>query len=173
MLDMTRINAGRFNVLPTPCDLASIARNVVEEQRAISHREIALSGDEAALPILAESERIWQALTNLINNAVKYSAAPAPIQVTLAKRTDGDGAWARLAVHDRGCGIPPDHLPRVFERFYRASVTHQLAPQQQDGLGLGLYITHAIIIAHGGRIWAESVVGEGSTFFIELPLAAE
>ncbi len=173
MLDMTRIHAGRFAVQAVPCDLAKIVRNVADEQHTISQRDICVSGSEQPIPILGESERLWQALTNIIQNAIKYSIAPAPVVVAMTTHREDGRAWARVAVTDRGCGIPAEHLPRLFERFYRASVSYQVAPQQQDGLGLGLFIAHAIIDAHGGRLRATSELNVGSTFTIDLPLVEE
>jgi PAS domain S-box-containing protein len=170
MFDMTRINGGVFTITPAPCDLAAIVRNVAEEQQSISQRDVLLAGADAPISVTADSERIWQALTNLISNAIKYSPAPAPVTVTLMP-FDVDGVpWVRVTVDDRGIGIPADHLPHLFERFYRASVTYQMAPQQYDGLGLGLYITQAIIAAHGGHLTATSEVGVGSTFTVDLPV---
>lgn len=170
MYDMTRINSGVFAITPAPCDLAAIVRNVAEEQHAISQRDVAVTGADAPLPASVDSERIWQALTNLISNAIKYSAAPAPVIVTMMP-FDKDGTpWVRIAIEDRGIGIPADHLPRLFERFYRASVTLQMTPQQHDGLGLGLYITHAIVAAHGGTLTVASEVDVGSVFTMELPV---
>lgn len=171
MLDMTRISSGRFSIQLAPCDLAKLVRDVVAEQYAISKREISVVGTDAPIPALADSERLWQVLTNLISNAIKYSAAPAPVEITVSQHRPQGMPWVRISVQDRGCGIPADNLPHLFERFYRASVSYQLEPQQQDGLGLGLYIAHAIVQSHGGRLSVESVVDVGSTFTCELPLA--
>jgi two-component system phosphate regulon sensor histidine kinase PhoR len=170
MFDMTRINSGVFVITPAACDLAAIVRNVAEEQQTISQRDMLVVGADAPLTITADSERLWQALTNLISNAIKYSAAPATVEVTMMPILSDGAPWVRITVADRGIGIPPDHLPRLFERFYRASVTYQMAPQQHDGLGLGLYISQAIIASHGGRLTATSEVGVGSTFIVELPV---
>jgi signal transduction histidine kinase len=174
MINMTRINAGVFVIEPAPTDLASIVRDVVAEQANLTRRDITLTGADDPLPLAGEDEKLWQALTNLINNAIKYSPAPAPVTVTVSRFTEADGApWVRVAVRDQGVGIPADQVEHVFDRFYRASISKGMERQQQDGLGLGLYITRAIILGHGGRIYAAATLGEGSTFTIELPLRKE
>ena len=171
MLNMTRISAGRFSVDLAPTDIAKILRNVVAEQYTLTKRDIELVGADQPIPAQADDERLWQAFTNLISNAIKYSPAPAPVAITVTPFAEANGApWLRIAVRDAGVGIPAEQLDHVFDRFYRASVAQKMERQQQDGLGLGLYITRAIVESHGGRIHAASTLGAGSTFTIELPL---
>ena len=100
-----------------------------------------------------------QIFTNLVSNAVKFTGPGG--RITLSGRTIGDRL--EFAVADTGIGIPPEHQPRLFERFYRA------AKMSYGGLGLGLYITRDIVERHGGRIWADSTPGKGSTFHVVLP----
>ena len=116
-----------------------------------------------AVPVVGcwDPDRLGQVLDNLLGNAVKYSARGEEVTIQVAA-LDGE---ARLQVTDRGAGIPPEVLPRLFERFYRADHTGG-----SSGLGLGLYIARMLVEAHGGRIWAESEVGRGSAFTIALPL---
>ncbi len=102
-------------------------------------------------------------LLNLVGNALKYSAGGTAVRVSAAA---SDGA-IRVSVADRGDGVAADDLPHVFERFYRGKNT-----PRSDGLGLGLYLVRLLVEAHGGRVWAESAVGAGSTFFVSLPVAA-
>lgn len=109
--------------------------------------------------------RIEQVLDNLLENAQKYSAGD-PVEVR-AWSEDGE---ARIAVTDHGIGIPADNLPRIFDRFFRASNVDSRA---RAGMGLGLFICRRIVEEHDGRIWAESEPGEGSTFHIALPLHAD
>ncbi len=171
MINMTRINEGVFVIERDAADAANILRNVVTEQTTVTHRDIALIGADDPIPLQADGEKLWQAYTNLISNAIKYSPAPAPIAVTVTQFTEADGApWLRVAVRDEGTGIAPDQVAHVFDRFFRAAVAKGMERQQQDGLGLGLYITRAIIESHGGRIAATSVLSVGSTFTIELPV---
>ncbi len=115
--------------------------------------------------------RFAQLLDNLISNAIKYSRPETPILVTIAVEDAGAAgreATGKVSVADHGIGIPPEQLARVFERFYRVGGTADAVA----GQGLGLSICKEIVMAHGGRIWAESKgPGHGSTFSFTLPLA--
>jgi signal transduction histidine kinase len=109
-----------------------------------------------------DQRRIEEVVQNLLNNAVKYSPVGGRIEV----RLETDQANATVTVRDSGAGLEKDDVPHVFERFYRGQSMRRL-----EGTGLGLYICHAIVTAHGGRIWAESHgPGHGSTFGFTLPL---
>jgi two-component system phosphate regulon sensor histidine kinase PhoR len=103
-------------------------------------------------------------LTNLVHNAVKFT--PPGGQITVGARPAGE--HVTISVQDTGVGIPADDVPRIFERFYKAD-----RARSGGGTGLGLAIAKHIVQGHGGRIWAESVEGEGSTFFFTLPVATE
>jgi signal transduction histidine kinase len=111
--------------------------------------------------VVADGERIAQALSNLVGNAVKFSPAGNEVTVKAAER-DGD---VIVSVADNGPGMTPDQLAHAFDRFWQSRRT------DREGAGLGLAITKGIIDAHGGRIWAESEVGRGSTFHFTLPVA--
>jgi signal transduction histidine kinase len=117
----------------------------------------------AGLPdVAADTDRLERILTNLLTNALRYSFPETRVLVK-ARRTD---KGVVISVTDKGVGIAPADLPRVFERFYRVKDAGK-----PEGLGLGLYITKMLIEAHGGRIWVESELGKGSTFYFTLPLA--
>lgn len=107
-----------------------------------------------------DRERILQALSNLVGNAVKFSHAGQTICID-AREVEGEIV---ISVADEGPGIEPEALPAVFDRYVKGD-------QGREGVGLGLYITHGIVEAHGGRIWAESQLGAGSRFAFTLPLA--
>jgi signal transduction histidine kinase len=112
--------------------------------------------------------RIEQVLTNLIENALKYSPHDQYVEVRVWK--DADTAEARLSVEDRGIGIPLEDQPLIFERFHRA---RNVDDRSFVGMGLGLYIARGIVEQHGGRIWVDSRPGVGSTFHVVLPLVEE
>ena len=116
--------------------------------------------------VTGDRDRLIQVVSNLVNNAVKYS--PDGGTVTISSRAEG--AFALLTVSDTGLGIPPDEIAHVFERFRRV---RSGAAQAIAGTGLGLTIVKQIVEMHGGKIWVESAVGHGSAFHFTVPLAAE
>jgi signal transduction histidine kinase len=165
LLDVSRLQKGHLVLEPGESDLTAIARSVVESARATApSREIRLAAPDT-LMATADSLRLEQAIANLVDNAVKYSPNGGPIDVELAQLADGT---IRLAVRDRGVGIPPESRDRVFEPFYRVP-SHDLP----DGMGLGLHITRQIVTLHGGRLGVESPDDGGTRFIIELPLWCE
>jgi signal transduction histidine kinase len=120
-------------------------------------------GDDDLI-VLVDARRAVQVLTNLLGNAVTHMDAPGPVHITWERR----GREALVQIVDRGAGIPAADLPRIFERFYRVDISRSRAT---GGAGLGLSIVHQLVTAHGGRVWAQSEEGQGSTFFFTLPLA--
>jgi NtrC-family two-component system sensor histidine kinase KinB len=119
-------------------------------------------GAASFVAVYVDGERIERVLTNLITNALKYSPADTPVVVRAEQREDE----TVISVVDQGDGIPPEELSRLFQRFTRG----RAGPKMDiGGLGLGLYIARLIVEAHGGRMWVESAVGDGSTFSFALP----
>jgi len=116
-------------------------------------------------PVDADPGRVGQVLRNLLNNAILHT--PAGGTITLSARPDA--GTVAVSVRDTGVGIPPEHLPNVFERFYRADRSRARAT---GGAGLGLAIVKQLVMAHGGSVAVESAVGQGSTFTFTLPVAA-
>jgi signal transduction histidine kinase len=110
-------------------------------------------------PATLDSARILQVLINLLSNAIKFTPPNGKVTV----RAERQGAQLRFSVTDTGDGIPADKLEAIFERFF------QVAENDRRGMGLGLYISKCIVQGHGGRIWAESKKGEGSTFVFTIP----
>lgn len=159
--DVSLIEAGKFQILKTRCDLTETTRDVVEQQQSTTARHVIISA--AQKPILGnwDCERLSQALSNLINNAIKYSPDGGEINVRLAET----GKEVTVSVSDQGIGIVPEDIPQLFQPFSKL-----YREQRIKGTGLGLYITKAIVEAHGGRIWVESEIGKGSTFYFSLPI---
>jgi signal transduction histidine kinase len=116
--------------------------------------------------IRGDPQALEQVLVNLLDNAVKYSPEPRPIDVELTRA----GEWAHLRVSDRGCGIPADEQERIFEPFYRAGSPSCSGERSTTGSGLGLALVRRTVSAHGGRVTVTSQPGEGSTFVVSLPL---
>lgn len=112
-------------------------------------------------PVLADYSRLERIFTNILSNALKYSDPDTPIRIK-AQQQNGEVV---IAISDQGTGIPAEAIPHLFERFYRAP-----GERKTEGIGLGLYITKVLVEAHGGRIWVESEVGVGSTFYFSLPI---
>lgn len=126
------------------------------------HRFVFQGADHGVVSVEGDFNRLEEVVRNLLSNGVKYSPDGGEVRLTLRVR----GQWAVVSVSDRGIGIPNDQLTRVFEGFYRAT---NLAGRDPGGMGLGLYICRDIVQRHGGRIWAESCEGRGTTFHVELP----
>jgi signal transduction histidine kinase len=166
LLDVSRIQAGGMRLEFADWPLHDMAREVVQAFAAQTDErfEFELRFPDDMLPVHADYERVRMVLTNLVSNAVKYS--PDGGLIRIGGRTSGDKALCYVS--DQGVGIPPEDQERIFDRFYR--VDNRLRRETQ-GTGLGLYLTRAIVEAHGGSIWVESQVGRGSRFFFTLPLA--
>jgi two-component system, OmpR family, phosphate regulon sensor histidine kinase PhoR len=169
LLDVSRIDRrGGVSIEPVDFDLAAELREAVGRVEREHHdRQIELEAPPS-LPVHADRDRIGQVISNLLENAVKYSPDGGPIRVMAARRA----GEVEVRVADAGIGIPPEHRDHVFERFYQAD--DDAGRRRFGGLGLGLYISRAIIDAHGGRIWAGPNVedGTGSVFGFRIPRVA-
>ncbi len=161
LMDVSSIRAGRLELRKQKCDLRDICREVVEDQRLLSGRTITLSVPEKAVKMQVDCDRLAQVFVNLISNAIKYSPEESPVEVILSERD----AIMLVQIKDCGEGISKDQLEHIFETFYR---TPDAQTSSKRGLGLGLAISKEIVERHNGRIWCESVPGQGSTFFVEL-----
>jgi PAS domain S-box-containing protein len=166
MLDLERMRSGRVEMERSTCDLGQLMRQAVDVMRSMAEQGgVRLEVDPLASAVCADADRMLQVLTNLISNAVKFSEPGA--RVTLAAREQSNEA-IRIEVRDQGRGIPAEHLERVFERFQQVDSSDSRA---KGGTGLGLAICRMIVEQHGGRIWAESDPGAGTTMIVELPAA--
>ena len=163
LLDATTIKSGRLELQRAPERVLLLLEEAVDGARAVSHRPLRLEIDrvDPDLAIDCDRRRVLRVLANLLTNAAKYARDGGTVRVSAS----GEGALVRISVRDDGQGIPAEHLPHLFERFWRA-------PQSVlTGHGLGLYIARGIVEAHGGTISAESAPGEGATFSFTLPKA--
>ncbi len=172
LLDSTQIHVGHFLVEREICDVAEVIRHAVTQQQRQWERLVTLSGVEHPIMGTVDRQRIWQLVSNLVNNACKYSPESTPVEVTVQIRRaeSSQTGWLHLRVRDHGPGIPPEQRDRLFDRYYRGITAESRADQRREGLGLGLYICAAIAKAHDGTIRVESRAGDGSTFVVDLPL---
>ena len=165
LLQLSKLEAGGFRMSKELTAIESILANAVEDmgQKAAGHL-FGLHLQEYLPLVEADPRRIRQVVDNLLGNSVKYSAKGSRVLV----ECEADDQNILTRVHDEGIGISPQELDKIFERFYQASSSAQT--HKAGGVGLGLAICKGIIEAHGGRIWAESEPGRGSTFTFTLPL---
>jgi signal transduction histidine kinase len=172
LLDLSRIEAGLSPVNRTPVDLAALANDVCEAFKARADRagiELEASIQPDLPPVLGNDDQLRRVLYNLMDNGIKYTARGG--RVTLVLEAGKRNGTAIFKVSDTGFGIAPAHLPHIFERFYRVEATRpRFGPSQ--GSGLGLPIAKSIAEAHGGQIGVSSKVGQGTTFWVELPTSS-
>jgi signal transduction histidine kinase len=161
--ELTLAEAGTLPLELEEFDLGELVERVCEAIRPVATEEgVELEVEvQRGLPVEADPKRIRQVLGNILANAIRYS----PPESTIAVSVRTEGAEAVVSVRDQGPGITPEDLPHIFERFYKVDRS-----RNEEGSGLGLAIAKAIVEAHGGRIWAESTVGKGTTISFSLPI---
>lgn len=173
LLDLSRMEAGLASRKRTQLDIGSIATEVCDSFTIRSKRagvEVVLNIEPDLPSLMGNEDQLHRVVYNLLDNAIRYTPKGGRVNVSL-KTVDGGNA-ARLTVKDSGIGIPPDHLRHIFERFYRAEATRPRyggEDKTSSGSGLGLAIAKSIVEYHGGIIGVSSKLGEGSTFWAELP----
>ncbi len=166
LLDVTKIEAGRVLLNRQVVDAWALIQQVVDSLAPLAKsRQLTLQRERLTQPlsVFGDADTLTQVLTNLIGNAIKFT--PAPGRITVGVGEHGDEVEFRVA--DTGVGIGPDDLPKLFEKFQQFQATTELAGVR--GSGLGLAISKRLVELHGGRIWADSRLGRGSTFFFTLP----
>lgn len=164
LFDIRCLEAGVLSISRWPTDLRAIVRDVADSLRPTARHEISVTADETVIGEWDE-RRVRQVVTNLLANAMKYSPEGSIVEVAVT----ADETTATVRVRDQGIGLDGGELAQLFLRGFRAQ-----AARAVRGAGLGLYFSHGIVAAHGGRMWAESVGhGQGSTFCFSLPLHAE
>jgi PAS domain S-box-containing protein len=163
LLSVARIESGRLAVRAEPVDIGVVIDEVVASYAGDRAVSVDLDGCPAAL---ADRDKFVQIITNLVSNAVKYSAPGIPISISAR----AEGSAVHVSVSDQGIGMDEEELAHLFERFYRSERSEV---RSEAGTGLGLYITRSLVELQGGQIWASSTPGEGSTFVFTLPAANE
>lgn len=173
LLDMSRLEAGALRVVRQPCDAQDVLGAALQQLDSMLLNRminIELAADLPLVPL--DFVLIVQAVVNVLDNAAKYSPPTAPIDIQARVNAE----WLEIQIGDRGVGIPPEDLTRVFNKFYRAQHTLSTAaangeqPQLPPGTGLGLSISNSIVEALGGQIWAENRPGGGTIMTLRLPL---
>ncbi len=167
LLDANRIETGRIDLLLKPLDLAAMLERCIAEfkvQSRYKDQKLTLHIEPDLPMALCDETKTTQIINNLLSNASKYTLGGGEITVTLRQADETD--FLLLSVADTGIGIAPSEHQKLFDRFYRAGNVYQTGA---GGTGLGLYITRSLVELHGGRIWVESELNEGSTFFVTFP----
>lgn len=163
MLDVSRINYGKYSLSPSKIDLKEILKNAVdrfEEQLEHANTKLTMHLPNEDVIVFADPFKLEQVFSNLISNSIKYGNGK-PIWINLKQNEDR----IFISFRDEGSGIEEKNLSRIFNRFERA-----VSASEVTGLGLGLYITKEIVEAHNGSITVSSVHGQGSEFLVELPV---
>ena len=173
MLDISRIEAGKVQLFPAPCDVGEVACHVVEELRPLAsdkHQSLLLQRDPVPI-IEADSDKIHQVVTNLVSNAVRYTPEGGEIRVITDEAPQDlyAGKWVRVRIHDNGVGIPLHLRARIFEPFSDVNSAKHHTSTGPDSAGLGLYIARGLVDLHGGIITVESEEGEYTEFTVLLP----
>lgn len=178
ILDIERIKFGKVAMEKRRCNAAELMMQSTDAMRAMAEREgIVLSVSPIAAELWGDPDRIIQTLTNLLNNAIKFSPAGSTVWLTAEfvdahrkrkrVRPAKSGAYMRFCVKDQGVGIPEDKLDVIFDRFQQVDASNS---RQQGGTGLGLTICREIVQQHNGQIWVESRFGAGSAFYFTIPV---
>jgi signal transduction histidine kinase len=165
LVDMVRIESGVIELHPvreSAAELLEAARDLVQAQASAAQQKLEVLPGATGLFVRADRERVLQVLTNLVGNAVKFTAPGGRITLGASEQ----GMVVRFEISDSGRGIASEEGDKVFARFWQSD------PKRRSGLGLGLYIAKGLVVAHGGSLWYESEPGQGTRFFFTLPLAS-
>lgn len=162
LLDVSKIQGKELTYNLKKTDLNEVIKKTVENVRPLATKHTIIVKGKIRKKVIVDPDRIDQVVTNLLTNAIKYTPKPDKIIVQLTSNKTN----ACVAVKDKGIGIGPEQLPKIFQRFYRGVDTNE---RTYPGMGIGLYVSNEIIKRHGGKLWVESVKGKGSTFYFLLP----
>ncbi len=172
ILDLERIKSGKLAIEPKPCQLEPLLVQAVETMQAMAQKAgVKLLLEPCDVTLNLDSDRILQALTNLLSNGIKFTEPGGTVKLQAGVYSDSKVNpklnRCQIRVRDTGRGIPEDKLESIFERFQQVDASDS---RSKGGTGLGLAICRQIVERHNGKIWVESVLGKGSTFYIDLPL---
>ena len=185
ILDIERINSGKVTMHKQICNVTDLMIQAVDEMRAMAEKaEIHLELTPASVQLWADPDRIIQTITNLLSNAIKFSPPGSTVWLSVELQQEGkvrkadcveknkfttsSTSYLLFQIKDQGRGIPEDKLETIFDRFQQVDASNS---RHQGGTGLGLAICRSIVQQHGGKIWAESILGKGSTFYFMLPIS--
>lgn len=166
LLDLSRMQTGKLVYREEPFAIDALVQEIVENVQETTQTHHIQIEECIQTELFGDQDRIGQVLTNLLNNAVKYSPQADTVLIRVMKEEN----QVHIGVQDFGIGIAKEHQPRIFEQFYQVAESKDKA---HPGLGLGLHISYEIVKRHGGQMWVESEEGQGSTFHVTLPLAEE
>jgi PAS domain S-box-containing protein len=165
ILDLERMKSGKITMQMVKCDIQQLLTQAVETMRPMAEKvKVNLELESCSVELQIDPDRILQTLTNLLSNAIKFSEPGQTIWLHSYIKKE----YLEIAIQDQGRGIPKDKMHTIFERFQQVDASDS---RQKGGTGLGLAICRHIVEQHNGRIWVESVVGKGSTFYFCLPLS--
>jgi PAS domain S-box-containing protein len=168
ILDLERLESGQIDLVIQPCQLADLMLKTTELMQVIADREgITIATTPCRIDCPVDADRLIQVLTNLLNNAIKFSPRGSTVWLTADRQVEAGHPYLLIKVQDQGRGIGPEQLEMIFDRFHQVDISDS---RQKGGAGLGLPICRNIVEQHGGKIWAESGVGLGSCFYVKLPL---
>jgi PAS domain S-box-containing protein len=162
-LNISRLESGKIHIEKQDFDMETLISDVIEEANLTVSTHLIYLSHCPPLPVSADRDKIGSVISNLISNAIKYSPKGKKIEVSCATKDN----QVIVSVKDEGMGIKPDDLDKIFDRYYRVETNHT---RHIAGFGIGLYLSSEIIERHGGKVWAESQSGVGSTFYFSLPL---
>lgn len=168
LLDVTRLETGNMDLMLRPLSALSLVENVGRALQPLiqeKSQQLILDVEPSVTNILCDETRATQIITNLVANASQYMHEDGTI--TICVKPSKEVGFIQISITDTGIGIPESDQERLFTRFFRASNANDARP---SGTGLGLYIVHSLVELHGGKIWVESQLGEGTTFYVTFPV---
>jgi signal transduction histidine kinase len=167
LLDLTRLDEGHLNLRLTSVDISPLLADICAQMQSQVHGQSLTYQVPPGLPALrADADQLRRVLVNIVENSLKFTLPGGRVEL---RATNENPGWVTLEIQDTGAGIPPEALPHVFERFYRADPSRTRPSRQIGGSGLGLSIAKELVEAHGGTIAISSSVAKGTTVTLRLP----